>query len=83
MNLKPKNITFESDGKYSFNEINFYKVKADSKIRKNQTSFKLDFDYGDSLELDLINFKKSKKSIANIIFSLHKDNKIINNKKFF
>ena len=34
MNLKPKNITFESDGKYSFNEINFIKLRLIVKLEK-------------------------------------------------
>ena len=74
-NFKPKNISVESDGKYSFNEIDFYKINIGSNIRSNKTNLRLDFDYANSLEIALINYKKPKKSIANIILSLDKNNK--------
>ena len=76
-NFKPQNISIESNGEYSFNKIDFYKVTIRSNLKNNQTNLNLDFDFGKSLELGLINYKKPAKSIANIILSLEKNNKEI------
>ena len=82
-NFKPKNVILQSDGKYSFNDKNFNKISIGSKIKDDQTNLSLDFDYENSLDLELINYKKPKNSIANIILSLDKNKKETKIKKLY
>ncbi len=72
-NFSPKKIKFTGDGKYSFNNLDFFKINLDNEIKKNLLSLKVDFDYGNTILFDLINYKKSNKSIANVFLDLEKN----------
>ncbi len=82
--FQPKNFISEGKGKYSFNNLNYYKLNFDNSFKKNITSFNLDIDYGHSLTFDFINYKKNKNSIANLLLNIEKNsNKIKINKFYF
>jgi hypothetical protein len=68
----PKNISLVAEGKYSLNNLDFLKVNLENNFNNNLANLKLDFDYENSLELDVINYKKSKNSIANLSLNLKK-----------
>ena len=74
-NINPKNISFESNGKYSFDKIDFFNINAKSNLRNDQTNLSLDFKYGNSLELALINYKKNKDLLLKLIFLWRKTKK--------
>ena len=78
--LKPKNINLKSEGEYSFNNLDFLKINLDKKLRDGKINLKLNFDYKDDLKLNLINYKKSKNSIANIDLDLKTEKKQFRNK---
>ena len=68
----PNNFSFIGDGKYSFDETNFRKINFENISKKNLLNLKLNFDYSNSLKIDLINFKKRKNSVANLSLDLIK-----------
>ena len=80
-NFSPKDISFKGNGKYSFDDTEFLKVNFNNKIKKNIVNVILDFEYRNSLELSLINYKKPANAIANISlnFEKKKNNLIIKN----
>jgi hypothetical protein len=84
MNFVPKNIDFKSEGKYSFNELDFLKIKLENNFNNDLMNLKLDFDYKNGLELAIINYKKAKNSLSTLSFDLekNKDNIKINKIKF-
>ena len=84
MNFNPKKINFKGAGEYSFNNSDFFKLNFENNFDKNLVNLLLDFDYGNDLELDFINYKKSENSIANFSLILEKKkNKIKIDKLFF
>jgi len=80
----PKNINLKSEGKYSFNNLDFLKINLENNFNKDLLNLKLNFDYKNSLVLELINYKKRKNSIANLSLDLEKrkDNIKINKLNF-
>ena len=82
--FSPKNIYFNGTGKYSLNNLDFLKVNLENNFDKNFANFKLNFDYKDNFELDLINYKKPSNSIANVFldFENRKDEIKINQINF-
>ena len=82
--IDPKNVSFNGKGTYSIDNINFLNLDFDNNFTKESSNFNLDFDYSNDLNLDLINFKKSKNSIANLSMNIeqNKDNFKINKLKY-
>ncbi len=81
--FSPNKINFKGIGKYSFNNLDYYQIELKSSLLNNQLSeMKLDFDYGNSLKINLINYKKSQNSLSNIVFELEKNDNIIDINKF-
>ena len=64
--LKPKTLFFKGDGKYSLNNSDYLEINFENKFKEDQKNFNINFDFKNSLKLDLINYKKPKNSIANI-----------------
>ena len=76
--LNPKDIKISGEGKYSFDNLNFLNVNLENKFNNNNLNIKLDFDYKNNLELDLINYKKPKSLVSNIFLVLEKKKNNIN-----
>ncbi len=71
-NFRPSKITFNSEGNYSFDELNLSKIKIDNVFTKDLINLKLDFDYKKDIKLEFINYEKPKNSIANFYIELEK-----------
>ena len=54
----PKNINLEGAGKYSTDYSNFYQINFKNTFKDDFTTLKLDLEYGNNFEIDLINYKK-------------------------
>ena len=67
-----KNINFNGQGKYSFNNLDFLNINFENNFQNQLYKFKLDFDFKDDLKLDLINYKKKKINIANLTLDFEK-----------
>ncbi len=83
-NFKPSIMNFNSEGNYSLDNLNFSKIKLENELKKNSMNLKLDFDYKKDIKLEIINYEKPKKSIANFSVELEKkkDNIKINSLNF-
>jgi hypothetical protein len=82
--LNEKNVNFNGQGKYSFNNLDFLKINFENNFKNQLLKSKLDFDFKDDLKLDLINYKKNKGNKANIILDFEKNkNNIKINKLIF
>ena len=79
--FSPKKTSINGDGKYSFNNSNFLKINFKNDLINNILNLKLEFDYQEQFNLDLINYKKPKNAIANLSLDYEKyKNKIKINK---
>ncbi len=77
--FKPESININGEGKYSFNNLDFFKVNVDNNLSKDFLNVILNFDFDESLKLDFINYKQN--SIANIFLDLKKKQDVIEVKK--
>ncbi len=72
MTFSPDNMIISGSGKYSFDNLNFLKIKLKN-IFKNQSFYLTsDFEFKNDFAIDLINYKKTNKTIANISFDVEK-----------
>ena len=73
MNFSPDIIKFKGAGQYSFNNLDFFKINLDNKINKDKLNLLLNLDFGENFQLDLINYKKTNKTIADISLNFEKN----------
>jgi len=74
----PKTISFNGEGKYSFNNLDFLKIDFENKFNKDYLRSKLNLNYRNNFTLDFINYKKPEKSIAAFYLDLEKKGNNIN-----
>ena len=77
-----KQTKLKGKGKYSFNNLNFYNLNLENSLKKDLIKLKLDFDYGNNFKIDLINYTKSDKSVANLSLEFEKKNNFFYIKNF-
>jgi len=73
MNFNPEIIKLKGEGKYSLNNLDFLKINLDNQIKKNKLNLSLNFDYGENLQLDVINYKKTEDTTANLSLNFEKN----------
>ena len=78
-NSKNKNVTIS--GKYSLNKGNFLSFDLNNFIQGELLRLKMDVEYDEYLEIDLINYQKQKNSIANFSINLDKKKDSVKIKK--
>jgi hypothetical protein len=78
LNIKKKNVIIS--GKYSFNKGDILSYNLENYIEKKLLKLNLNAEYNKNIEIEAINYKKLKNSIANISINLdkQKDNIRIN-----
>ncbi len=76
--FKPTGVELNSEGKYSLNNLDFLKLKIKNNFNKISSNYNLDIDYGGELKLNLINYQKSKNSIANLSLDINKQKNELN-----
>ena len=79
--FNPTDIILNGDGKYSFNNSDFFIIGFDNNIKNDLVNLKLDFDFNNNLNFDLINYKKDNNSTANLSLELAKIKSEISVKK--
>ena len=82
LDVSKKNFNLGATGKYSFNNLDFLELKLNSHLKKDLLKINANFNYGDNFNLDLINYKKPKDGIANVLIEFEKNKNISNLKKF-
>ncbi len=80
-NLSPTSFNISGIGKYSLDNSNFLDFKIDNNFSNNLLKINANLDFKNDLNLNLINYKKSKEKIANFAFEIEKKNNLINFKK--
>ena len=76
------NSSFDGEGKYSLNNLDFLKINFVNNINKNTNNLKINLDYNNNLEIDLINYKKPINSIASLYIDLNKTKENLKINKF-
>ena len=76
-----KNVNLGLNGKYSLDNIDFLQLDLESIFKSNILEINANFDYKDSFDLDLINYKKPKDKIAKVSLEFEKNKNISNLKK--
>ena len=79
--FNPTDIKLNGEGKYSLNNSDFFIIGFDNNIKNDSMNLRLDFDFNNSFNLDLINYKKDNNSTANLSLELEKIKSEINVKK--
>ena len=69
------------NGNYKINDFNYQIFNLKNSFSKNISNIEADFNYAQDIELDLINYKKDSKKVANIILNLSLKKNKINFKK--
>ena len=78
-----KENKMKGSGKYSFNGTKFFKIDLENNFEKDLLNLKLNFEYGNKLKLDVINYEKLNKSTANVSLELKKDKENIDIYKLY
>ena len=68
-------------GEYSINNEKYLKFKLANNINKSLLNFQINLEYDKPIELELINYKKSKDKIAKIFINLDKNQDLYNIKQ--
>ena len=79
--INQKKKIIEMTGEYSINNEKYLKFKLANNINKSLLNFQINLEYDKSIELDLINYKKSKDKIAKIFINLDKNQDLYNIKQ--
>ena len=74
----PKMIKFAANGKYSFNENDFFKINFINNLEKNLQIIKLNGKFKNKIKIDFLNYQKSSDSIADLNMNLEKKKDEIN-----
>ena len=82
--FSPNNSKIFGDGKYSFDNSEFFAINFSNNFINDFIKLKLNLDIGKIIKLDLINYKKSPKSVAKLALDLEKkkNNLKINSLKY-
>ena len=81
LDISKKNFNLGVNGKYSFDNLDFLQLDLDSVSKSDILEINANFDYKNSVNLDLINYKKPKNEIANVSLEFEKNKNISNIKK--
>ena len=68
----PKKINSYVVGKYSFNNLDYFKINFENEIFKDNLNLKIDFDFDNQFKIDFINYEKSKGIIGNLSLDFKK-----------
>lgn len=82
LDISKKDYKFGASGKYSLNNIDFLELKLDSNLKNDLFKINANFDYGENLVFNLINYKKPKDEIVKVSIQFEKNKNIYNLKKF-
>ena len=81
LDVSKKNVNLGISGKYSFDNLDFLQLDLETVFKKDIREINANFDYKNSFNLDLINYKKAKNEIAKVSLEFEKNKNISNFKK--
>ena len=74
-------MKLDGEGDYSFDNLEFSKFNFKNQLIDKQLNIIIEFDYKNSLNLDLINYKKLKKTNSKVFLDIKKNNDLFNLRK--
>ena len=74
--FSPKEIKIKCDGKYSFNDDEFFRLNLENQFIKNTLNLKVNLDYNNGLDLNMINYKVPNDEPINLYLDLNKKDDI-------
>jgi len=81
LDISKKNFNLGVNGKYSFDNLDFLQLDLETVFKSDIRAINVNFDYKNSFNLDLINYKKPKNEIAKVSLEFEKKKNISNIKK--
>ncbi len=72
-NFSKKSFIANGNGKYSFDNFNFFKINVENNLKNDFLNLNLNFDFKNSLDLSFINYKKNKNTVANLSLNIKKN----------
>ena len=81
LDISKKNFNLGVNGKYSFDNLDFLQLDLETVFKSDIRKINANFDYKNSFNLDLINYKKPKNEIAKVSLEFEKNKNISNIKK--
>ena len=81
LDISKKNFNFGVNGKYSFDNLDFLQLDLETVFKSDIRAINANFDYKNSFNLDLINYKKPKNEIAKVSLEFVKNKNISDIKK--
>ena len=82
LDIVKNNFKLGVNGKYSLNNLDFLQLDLNSNFRNDLIKINTNFDFKENLNLNLINYKKTKDKIAKVSIDLEKNQNRLNIKKF-
>ena len=82
LNLSKKNFKVGINGKYSLDNLNYLQLDLESIFKSDILEVNANFDYKDSFDLDLINYKKPRDGVSKVTLEFEKNKNISHIKKF-
>ena len=82
LDIVKNNFKLGVNGKYSLNNLDFLQLELNSNFRNDLIKINTNFDFKENLNLNLINYKKTKDKIAKVSIDLEKNQNRLNIKKF-
>ena len=81
LDISKKNFNLSVNGKYSFDNSDFLQLDFETFFKNDKRKINANFDYKNSFNLDIINYKKPKNEIAKVSLEFEKNKNISNIKK--
>ena len=81
LDISKTNFNLGINGKYSFDNLDFLQLDLETSFKNDIREINANFDYKNSFNLDLINYKKPKNEIAKVSLEFEKNKNISNIKK--
>ena len=82
LELNKKDFKIGVNGKYSLDNLDFLKLDLESVSKNDLLEINANFEYKNSFDLDLINYKKPRDEIAKVSLEFEKNKNISHIKKF-
>ena len=81
LNLSDKNFKLGINGKYSLDNLDYLQLDLKSIFKSDILEINANFDYKDSFDLDLINYKKPRDEVSKVTLEFEKNKNISHIKK--
>ena len=75
--ITPKNIKFNGDGQYSFDQLEFLKIDFENNFNNDTVNLNLDIDLKNNFEIEIINYQIPQNYLSNLNLNLTKKKEFV------